>query len=590
MMKKLLYIIGFLMFASIVFSPAITHKVLAVEGSAPAPADSSNSSGSCSFPWVNCLINSNIPDKDWSVSFGTDDEEKVGQDMYEVIYSKVNVSPKKQALKKVTGSYGVPETDMVKLIYGDYTPILKRSPQITQDKAIQKMLDIQRQYSEEKDIMAFQAEIEATVEPSEFFENGDVSDSGFDLVNDLGNIENILFKKNDPIDVGGTFTPNEDLSNPGKGSNLGTPVPAGLDKFGNNNSPNAQTGGTGSSVTSGQINPTGQTQTQNTPQSSSVQDNPNSCDTNTALNSALNKFESSTLTDSRFVQNTSTQESNSVGNISVTSNTDGNIGSGAAALEYNPPAIKAVDSADSGNWALNLLKDPPCNDVFCLSVRFIKKPATATYQETDNCIACHVQKIVEKLKYTTNHNLLPGKASGNLLEPGLCKNAISLQLGSVGLHFYTSFKPILTPTNDDLIYGTNIGQEWEKFLNTYKPFKSPTKPKDPNALLEAPPDVTDVATKAALAFAAPDATFDEINKAVQEQVNLINQNINKATAVAEVSPMTDSNSGFYQGIQRELDQMNFYFDQFRTVLQSINEQTDGVDGACLKLKDKKECT
>lgn len=602
MMKKVLHIIGFLMFSSALFSPALSRTVGA-QGSSSGTDESG-----CSFPWISCNTASrmqvSIPDTDWSATFGTDDPAEAGQDLYKQILGMTRVAPEQKAIKNVTGQFGTTEGNMNRLLNNDFGPILDKNPYLTQDQAIAKMIEIQTRYQEEKELFDLKSDINAAVMPSEIFQNGDTGDSGFDLINDLNNIENILFKKMDPIDVGGAF----DASSAG-----GSGTSGGAGTTGAQTGPTSpisgppSTGTTSSALTEGEGETTaGEAAGEGpggTPKSGlgpkpSATENPNICFADAKLDQALEEFASKSQTDPNYKE-TPTQTKQGEGDLGDgTQPGDGeeNIGQTSSALkgpgefDYNPPVSTGpVKSAPADNW----LKAPPCEDILCIQIEFVKKPASA-YVDSDNCIACHVEKINEKLKETINHSLIPGKATGNLLEPGICKQATADLFRSVNIRFYAIAKPVLTPTNDDLIYGTNMVDEWEKFVNTYKPFpfyeKKVPDPKDPS---QDPfvPTVEDRAAKAAVAYATPDTSIDSANRSVQQAVIGSQKAVSQAVAVAAPAVQTDTDSGFYQSIRRELEQMNFYFQNFQDILHALHEKVGDrdEDHACETLNDLKQC-
>lgn len=566
MFKKTFYILGLVLFTTLLVS-ASARPVQA--------QDNTDTGGECKFPWIGCSIS--VPDADWSNTFGTDDPEKAGQDLYEIVYQANQANPEKKALKNTTAKYGVSEAEMVKMVYGSYEPILKRSPLLTQEQAIQKMLEIQREYQDEKDLLSLQADIDSEVVPNEIFANGDLGDSGFDLVNDLGNIEDILFKKNTPVDVGGAYSPEENgVSTGGSGG-------AGKDssKNGSNNNNNSAKNGSKSGPNQNSTGGNNGTPANGVSQTPSPQEDPNVCLVPNSLNAALNQFEKNKAVDANYADNVKGPLAGSTANSGESASASGTAYQTSPDLTANNPPAALAKSAPADNW----LKNPPCNDVFCLSINFVKKPATLSYQDDDNCIACHLEKINAKLKETINHNLIPGKTTGNVLEPGVCKKAAGGQISAVGLKFYVSFKPVVTPTNDDLIYGASIQKEWEQFMNTYKAFKAPTK-KDPDAKPETPPSEEDRATKTALSFAAPEVTFDALTKDINETLDQSAQARAHDVAIAEAAFDSEMKSTFYQAIQRELEQMNFYFENIQSILKSFQDK----GGVCPTLNDKKECS
>lgn len=613
-MKKFLYIIGFLMFSSALFSPAISRTAL---GADPAPGSSPTDESGCSFPWVSCNTASrmqvSIPDTDWGATFGKDKPEDVGQDLYKNILGMTRVAPEQKAIKNTAGAFGTTEGNMNRLLNNDFGPILDKSPYLTQDEAIKKMVEIQKRYQDEKDIYDIQSDIDAATMPNEIFQNGDTSDSGFDLINDLNNIENILFKKMDPIDIGGAF----DASSSGGSGTTGAPGTPGS-KTGPTSPVSGPSSGSGSTGTSssaltasgsasGSTGPGGSgagADASGLGEKPSATENPNICFADGALDKALEDFDSKKTTDSHY------KETPTAPKTGGDTGSDGSGGSGGGGgggndektgttssalsapgeFDFNPPASQGpAQPAPADNW----LKAPPCTDVLCIQVNFVKAPASA-YVDSDNCIACHVEKINEKLKYTINHSLIPGKATGNLLEPGICKQATADLLRSVNIRFYAVAKPVLTPTNDDLIYGSNITDEWDKFVNTYKPFpfyeKNVPDPKDPKKDTFAP-DVTDRAVKSAVAYATPDTSISSVNRSVQQQIQGAKDNISRAAAVVEPALQSDTDSSFYQSIRRELEQMNQYFQSFQDIIHRLHEKVGDVDEdhACVVLNENKQC-
>jgi len=545
----------------------------------------------------------NIPDTDWSASSGTADSSKIGQDLYKKILGHLTIAPDQKALANTANAYGSTQSDMILLLNNNFSPILQKSPYLTQAQAIQKMTEIQRKYQDEKDIYAIQTDINATVTPNEIFENGDTSDSPFDLITDLNNIQNILFKKVDPIDIGGNFNLSSS-GGVGAGSGSGTqgavtgPTSAqkGPSTGGNTGSASsASTQAGGASGNTGNNNNGSDTSGLGSKPDAST--NPNICFGSNSLDKALSDFDKKKATDANYketpTQPSSSNQTNNSG--SATSDQNNSSGHGGGSLQpqpftYNPPETQSTVAAPASNW----LTTPPCTDIFCIQVNFVKKPVSS-YVDADNCIACHVEKIDEKLKETIGHSLIPGKATGNLIEPGICKQATADLMRSVNMRFYAVAKPIKTPTNDDLVYGTSASDEFTKFLNTYKPFpfyeQKVPDPKDPTQDTSVP-SVVDSATKAALQYATADTTFSALSNQIQQQVQGTQNAIAQQAAVYDASVKTDTDSSFYQSIRNELDQMNFYFDNFQTILNTINNNVpnSGITPACQTLANLSECT
>lgn len=661
MMKKILYIFGFLMFFTALFSPLVSRSVLGAENDpCKTAADQPFSGDQKCVPFSTARLFSKMvekvgkgklnPNKNISEVFGTEDPNKAGQNMYLKIYDQTVNQPEQKAFKNTAGKFGVTEAEISQVLSGNFSPILARKPTLLQDDAVSKMLEIQREYQEEKDILAFQADIESRVVSSEFFANGDINDSGFDLINDLNLIETILFKKADPIDVGASFVPKGAEGGGASGGNAGS---GGQEAGGQNGQSGGgepkpgedgqkpqggtqeqgqgtqQAGGTQGTQQAGGAHGTQQAGQNQTPPSTggnqntlraaiSPAENPNLCFTSNVLNKALKNFEEAKKKNPNYKDNSGSKSgSSSTSGASGSQNTgsgyqnaggkDGTKDTGASPsgedtkakkpgdttkpepFTYQAPPQKAVEPAPADKW----LKELPCKDFFCITVKFVKKKAAA-YQNTDNCIACHVEKINEKLKETVTHSLTPAKAPGNLGETGSCKKASANSLTAVGLNFYAIAQPVQTPKNDDIIYGVGIQEEWKNFVNIYKPFpveeRKATEAAKPN---EAPIPSTeaDRATKMALVLVAPDTTLQEVQVAIQSEIDGNISKREEAIAVAEASLQSDTDAGFYQALRREMEQMNAYFMLYQKILTSLHEKVEGMSGkqACTDLKQKKEC-
>jgi hypothetical protein len=261
-----------------------------------------------------------------------------------------------------------------------------------------------------------------------------------------------------------------------------------------------------------------------------------------------------------------------------------------------PPVVPAPASAPADDYST----PPLCDDIICVTLDFIEKPATAEFNKTDNCIQCHVQFINESLQKTISHSLIPAKATGNLGESGLCKNAAGTSLGAVGMNVSVNFVPVITPVKDDLITLGNITDEWDKYaeLNgawTYnekkrkmmeaqqsgKPEdKSPPVPEIEKMLQVEIANAPDGATQAQIAAKASQAFASQ--KATEAQQML----------VAEIAKDAYSEVDTYKALDDEMKAMNQAFDGFRKQILTLLVDVPGLvsSKSCEKLKHKEACT
>ena len=594
-MKKTLYILGFLMFATVVVKPLVAL------GQEPFSGKEED------VPFSSARIFSKVveatganPNADWGESFGADNEEDLAKDLYIIIYEKTQNGPQQEAFKQSASKYGMTEADLVRILHNDYSPLLDKKPGLRQEELQFKIAEIQQEYKQNKEILELKANIKAAVEPTEIFANGDLSDSGFDLINDLDIIEKLLFLKASPIDVGGSYTsPSGGAANTGQAGGTedaatgpdGTKLPpqqtsqplTGDEQAGESGE---TPGGTG-------------TQTGDGSQAGEEGFNPNACFQDDTYGDALSEFEQKAQEDSNYKDGSAF--GTLTGDATVTDagpsqDTTGKATSPlSAAGDFFPQAPEEetppVEAAAEDEW----LQEEPCEDVFCLSVNFVKKPATSSFSNSDNCIACHVEKMNDILKNVINHSLVPTKAPGNLGESAECKKAMGTAFGSVSMNFYAVAMPVKTPLNDDLVYGTNIEDDWKYFCSTvaFFPFDA-CKEEDtssPEYTYAPPPSLLDRAAKDALSDSADGATYEDVSRRIASTVT--GYELQSATEQQKIEDQktADETIVFFHPLRVELDQMNQYFVNFSNILQSLHEEVEGVSGpqACTEIKNKKEC-
>lgn len=122
--------------------------------------------------------------------------------------------------------------------------------------------------------------------------------------------------------------------------------------------------------------------------------------------------------------------------------------------------VASLGGGTLGNWEREL----PCDEIFCITVELIEGDAGVSteedsvgYEQTDDCISCHINFIKQKLEETLSKPLAPSKVPMNNFEDGTCKeagNKINLDI-----NVYTIKKPIFTPENDTSFDSTSDNVE-----------------------------------------------------------------------------------------------------------------------------------
>lgn len=635
-------IIGFLMFASILFQPKTT------EGQGQQFSGKEED-----IPFSTARIFSKViektglnPSTDWTRTFGKTDDKDVGKDLYLTIYERTQNAPQKNAFKNVASKYGMTQGDLVLISQNDFTPLIQKKSTLTQNELLRKVQEIKVQIDEERDFQQLEADIRASVEPSEIFANGDLDDSGFDLIHDLQMIEYLLFLKSSPNDIGGAYDPANDNSsnsqsgngaagiggNPGVGVSGSISIGAGNASFGKNISLNDLKNGSGQtqkkvlrSGNTGNSTATGTAQNGLNGDSAAVVGavtgvNPATCVAGGSFDKAFSNFEEQKKINPALKDNSGNAQNNNIplknipgnngapagqssqenGNQPGSQSTSENTGTSAQALSSTSEDFlpKKEETIISGNPAKpdEWLLDKPCDDVFCLDVKLSKKPATSAFQDEDNCIACHVEKLNDVLKDVVNHTLVPSKAPGNLGESAKCKKAMSTAFGSVSMNFYAVAMPVQTPKNDDLIYGTNVEDSWERFceVTAFFPFAECKKPANSAAESEyqIPPSITNTIAQKEMANASDDTTLEEVNRNINVALQGYIANRDQDIAALQLENQSGEKATLYNSLKAELSQMNYYFFLMRDILHSLHEKIDNMPGmqACTEINNKKECT
>lgn len=635
MMRKVIYTIGFLMFLSAPLAPLMIHA--ADTSTTPSASTGCTPEGGVQkLGSLLCKLSNSLEyalqgkssaGLDWGHSFGATDPAKVGQDLYLIVYKSTQTDTLDAAIKATAAQYGLPPERMSLILGGDITPILERSPLMRIDDAVNIYNQMVATYNDKKDSLEVEATLKAKVEPNEMFADGDLSNSGFDLINDLDNIEIILFQKNDLVTFGGTYSGSSGGETPPAGTTNPTVSPTTTGTLPVDLTGTSGGGGGGGTGAGGQGNNANASAGQNTPPPplkspfDTLKENksptfvgginPSQCFAGDNIDNALNNFSKDAVTNKKLQSAPpAADNSGGTGAAATTSGVNANNAGGAGGIPNinlttapittptttTPPAAPPLQAAPPGDYTV----PPLCDSIICMSLDFIKKPATASFNKTDNCIQCHVQYINDGLQKTISHSLIPAKASGNLGESGLCKNAAGTALGSIGMNISINTVPIVTPAKDDLVTLGNITDEWASYaakegawnygekerrrldaLKTGKPVDTSAIPDtiERQLLIEinnAPDNSTqaDVLTKA--------RTADDTAKAQETQDQL----------VAEISKDAYGQVDTLQALDDEMQSMNKYFDGFQRSMRTLLEDVPGLSStkACVKLNNTQVCT
>lgn len=518
-------------------------------------------------------------------TFGGTPERPEVKDLYLTLYADLKTRPTSAALRNTAAQYQYTESQMWAILEGDFSTLNRTRPDLkTTDEILEEIERIRDTYEDELNQQELKSQLIVDTYPQEIFVNGDTSDSGFDVVYDLEILELLLFGDDQLSPTGGEEDlpgelpqpPSDDSSSSGAGPASGASGPFGLPYSGpssdgstEDDSGDEDDDGDGETDTDDDTDTDGNDDADSSDTNESDEKTPNhaACTTDTPLQNAFEDAFASErspsdsptastgdqpdLSDSRpptpsrdrAPDDTPDSGDSDTKNPSNFFNSDGSVRSA-----YTP--------APADEWA-----DAPnvCNKVFCLKVRFINRP-DPQYEPTQNCVQCHVQNIVERLRATAATGLTPGKVSGNFMEPSMCKK--SLFNSGVSLNFIPVAMPIKTPGAARLITGVDLGKEFEAFMKRtwgVEPERNFEQRLEQKVKYESTTISTPGRTSQDI--------FDEALASYEDELEKISESLERSYLYSQFNGSTN----FYQSMRYELDQMSVFFESYKAAITLAQE-------------------
>lgn len=340
------------------------------------------------------------------------------ENLYLFMYRNVKLYPRQVAISELAKSTVYSEEEIEKIVVqGDFTPLYsyfnEEKQSITQELVGREYLSLQKQYADELNFQLENYTLSYDAIAKEIFMNGDTGDSAnIDLLFDLDIIHYLLF---------GTFIEPVDRSG-GEKVQLAS-----------------------ESTTLQRIDDV---------LLASV-DFP-ICNGDASLADSIKEFEDYIASlpshpASNDVIGSSNGNTQGSGNGSTSNFVSGNTVS-ATSSSGNPdriiqerPGIEDFVknlSGVKGDWS----REIPCTEIFCITVEYVtpaddEANASKSYQPEDNCVACHLSFILQRMEQTLSKSLVPGKIPMNAFEDGTCKEAGTKV--NLDLNVYVVKKPIL---------------------------------------------------------------------------------------------------------------------------------------------------
>lgn len=539
----------------------------------------------------------------WSEVFDAND----GQDLYVLIYKKTVEYPERDALRDLAANYGMTTAEAQAVLDGSVSVIFnspnRKGTVLTQEDAMLQLHDIQENYKFIKELYDVQQEVDMAIKPSELFANGDLSDSGFDLINDLNTMEKILFLNETANTVGGDYAGALDSPNNATERDetfkdyVASDTPIAVNRL---------------SLSQG-AEPKASLQIGDAEIDVELLDE-DVCVLEDPTKAALDQFaeeEAQKEAEAAAAPGGGAGGNGGIGVEDIVGFDDPNVDANKQD-GVEPAAPSKWGSAwcpglpDSGGGAVDNFSEEGVGDflgnfkslggsspgplyagasaraesgygeanaAICMSLQLVRE-TLSSYNPGDSCIQCEVEKINALMEKTLSHTLIPSKATGNLLESAKCKQTGGALLN---MQLITIWNPIPTPPNDELIFGKNIFEEWNDFADRYQPALL-------NKIKFSDQEVADKTLDGAGSFTLGHAPSGS------SQIDILNQvkqtaDGYAAEAAQQVKIYQDGDTGsnqmlYLQNVLAEMREMNNLFKSFRDIYGKIN--TDAI----AKIKEK----
>lgn len=509
--------------------------------------------------------------------FATDPDD-FGQDLYETIYDRVKHQGSDIAVSRTLARRPLSKEELRLLIPGaNIGELLKQeSPEenLPPERITERLAEFNRLLVEEKELADLLVQTKLEVEPTELFSNGDESDSGFDLIADLKIIDQILFGETETVLGGGPGSAGGAAEGRVIGPRLGegeegAEAAARGEAAGRDRTELSRTGADSRAGTSA------------APLGSSIEEQGILCPLSGDFNSAVVAARAESRArgeDEDSGRGDSSGRRGDTGHGSESAGAgEGRETEGAESGEPEEPP-SAEEPAD---WSRLQL----CGERFCLTLERVYKTESA-YLPNENCIACHFEKINDAFKKTLGHNLVPNKATGNLIEVPKCKMGI---LGGLKFNLIVVPQPIVTPPNDDLIVKGDFIKNAEDFWEKYDPTKTKrcTTGGAGDACKTNPDSESEVAQRI-LQQVPEDTPQDKILRDIETQVVAKKEEAAKFMKEHRTNKDAQNQASQFEVLMQEIEAFNRYFESFVALYNTL--VSSQPDKPCKLLLSKPTCS
>lgn len=179
----------------------------------------------------------------------------------------------------------------------------------------------------------------------------------------------------------------------------------------------------------------------------------------------------------------------------------------------------------------------------CFDIELVTT-TVSSYEPGKGCVLCEAEQINELMTKTLSASLVPNKATGNLFETAKCKDAYEPFLD---MQFIAIAAPIPSPSNDEAIYGKNIFEEWNNFVQRYQPLLLPKVEGDFGFNIENLP---------------ADASQAQLLSSLTKTLNKSKADAQLAIENFERAADSTNVIGYMQAVLTELNEMRVFFEKY----------------------------
>jgi hypothetical protein len=510
------------------------------------------------------------------------------ENLYLMIYQFLLVDTEDAALKDVAQKYGLTVSEASAVKNGSIQPLLnagKFKQTMTQEQLLKMAQKLQADFVETYELFTLKQEMLLDSGNSEVFSNGDLLDSGFDLVYDLSVIEKLLFTEDTEPTLGGPL--NMDFSYKKKSEDTVSyyleeeeSSPALTEAYYALELAPEATDETKAETEAVEEAPAPEEESE-----TGVKFNPETLVTvveddpcpkeETPIEAALDDYKEK-------VEEEKKSEMEKPGEIKK--EVEGEEG---VADSQSEPAVLAekLQTPEPESWykklncdgklwsALYGSKEATTDEgenitsvqwYVCLETK-VKWETYSSYVPVDKCINCELEKILAAMQKTLSHSLTPNKVTGNYMESSKCKQSMG-EVSPIDIHLFLIWAPLQTPPQDDAIYGKSIIKEWNKFVQRANPVAT-------GDALKLPESLTKVATEQAYTNASQDQTMGDLIAEIESiEEDMARQQANSIEQY-EVGSSGEDTVAYSQAIMREVGQMTNYFKNFTDTFKKISTET-----------------